>query len=573
MHREFVAHLVPYVRPYGAKALGVIALSFAMAAVGGFQVGLVRPIFDRGLDPEASDLEIWILSGKLLALALIHVPCRFYHFYWMRFIMERATYVLRGEIFEKMQRLPMAYFHHNKRGHLVSHMVNDTRIYSQGFRAFVDLVREPLKGVVYMAMAFWFDWKLATLLVLTFPVLVLIFHVSGKRIRAHQGQVQVNHGELTHNVAEIVGAQKIVKAFNLQGFARRRFAGTQDRFFTEQMKTSFVEEMAHPFVDVVGGVALSLVIVFAHYRIQSGETTVGEFVAFITALTLFMQPVRKLSQANIELSQASAAHARIQELMGRGEEADAGRTEVAEFRDAIEIDDVTFKYGLREDNIIKGLSFTVRKGQKTALVGLSGSGKSTFFNLLLGLYPVEEGQIRIDGVPLADIRLRSLRRLFGLVSQDIFLFHDTILMNLTMGQPFSEAEVEEALEVSHAREFVDRLPDGVETVIGERGVLLSGGQQQRLTIARAFLQDTAVLLFDEATSALDNASERVVQKALDRAARDKTVITIAHRLSTIQDYDQILVLDEGRLVERGVHEELMAARGSYFKFHQMSVKG
>ena len=234
------------------------------------------------------------------------------------------------------------------------------------------------------------------------------------------------------------------------------------------------------------------------------------------------------------------------------------------------IDNITFGYG--ENDVIQNLSLTIKKGQKVALVGLSGSGKSTLINLLLGLYPIEHGQIFIDGIAINQIRLRELRKLFGLVSQDIFLFHDSIKSNLTVGGEFTDAEVQKALEVSYASEFVDKLPQGLGTIIGDRGAKLSGGQQQRLTIARAFLQNTDILLFDEATSALDNESEKVVQHALEAIAGNKTVIAVAHRLSTIQDYDQIFVMKDGKLIENGTHSELINNNSEYKKLYELSLK-
>ena len=336
------------------------------------------------------------------------------------------------------------------------------------------------------------------------------------------------------------------------------------------MRTTFVEEMAHPFVEVVGAIAFSGVIVFAHYRIQSGETSVGEFVSFIAALALFMDPIRKFSQANVHLSQSQAASDRIHKLLETPEEVDDGQIVEASFKDEIKVDDLTFSYG--EGDVLKNFSMEVKRGEKVALVGLSGSGKSTLINLLLGLYPVSKNKITIDGEEISQYNLFALRTLFGLVSQDIFLFNDTIRNNLCLGKDFSDEQIKEALDVAYCHEFIDKLSDGLETIVGDRGTRLSGGQQQRITIARAYLQESPILLFDEATSALDNESEKVVQKALENIAGDKTVIAVAHRLSTIQDFDRIYVLHEGHLVEQGNHQELIAARGEYSKLYELSQK-
>jgi subfamily B ATP-binding cassette protein MsbA len=560
--------LYPYIAPHKRRALGAILLSFALAAIGGAQVSLVKPLFDRGLSASASREDALILALQLLALGLLNFPCRFFHFYWLRYIMDRATCSVREEIFSKLMRLPASFFGKSKQGDLISHILNDTNIFAQGFKATIDLIREPLKAIVYLSMAFWADWQLTIIIFVLAPFLITIFGVSGKKVKKNQGDIQREQGELTHSIAEGISAHKITKAFNLQNFVFSRFAKTQKSFFTAQMRTTFVEEMAHPFVEVIGAMAFAGVIVFAHHRIQIGETTIGEFISFIAALALFMDPIRKFSQANVKLSQAQAASERIHKLLDTPEEVDQGLISEAEFSEGIIVEGLKFSYG--EGDVIKNLNLKVNKGEKVALVGLSGSGKSTLINLLLGLYPFSEGRVLIDGKPLQDYSLHGLRSFFGLVSQDIFLFNDTILNNLCLGKNFSDEQIAEALNVAYCDEFINKLPDGLETIVGDRGTRLSGGQQQRITIARAYLQESPILLFDEATSALDNESEKVVQKALENLAGHKTVIAVAHRLSTIQDYDRIYVLHEGSLVEEGTHKELCALGGEYAKLYELS---
>lgn len=562
--------LWPYIYPLRMRAFGALMLSFVLAGIGAYQVSIIQPIFDSGLDPNAPSSKAWKLAGILLALGVVNFPCRFFHFYWMRYIVDSATCQVREDLFAKLQRLPTGTYARSKQGDMISHVINDSHIFSRGFRALLDLVREPMKAVAYLGMAFWADWQLAGAVLLIAPFLVAIFGISGKKVMNNQGNVQREHGELTHTISEGIGAHKLTKAFNLQNFVVSRFRRAQHSFFNCQMKTTFVEEMAHPFVELVGAAAFSGVIVFAHYRIQSGETSVGEFIAFVAALALFMDPIRKFSQANMHLNQARAASDRIFKMLEAEEERDDGQVEVETFKDKIEIQNLSFSYG--EDDVLKDLNLTIKRGKKIAFVGLSGSGKSTLVNLLLGLYPIERGEIRLDGHNLKEIKLHSLRSLFGLVSQDIFLFHDTVRDNLCLGEDFSEEQIREALDVAYVSEFVDKLPQGLDTKIGDRGTRLSGGQQQRLTIARAFLHRPEIMLFDEATSALDNESELIVQKALEQLGADKTVIAVAHRLSTIQDYDQIYVMSEGRAVETGTHHELMERGGEYAKLYELSQK-
>ncbi|MBC7427426.1 MAG: ABC transporter ATP-binding protein [Bacteriovorax sp.] len=568
--KSLTKQLWPYVRPYKKIAIPAFLLSFFLAALEGYRLKLIKPIFDHGLSPTATPREIYILAGSIFLVSLINFPIRFFHFYGMRFVGEKINADLRSGIFSKLQKLPTAFYNQNKQGRLLSTILNDAEIFAQSFKASIDIVREPLEALVYLWVAFSTDWQLTLVILIVGPLFVLIFQVSGKKIKINQSEVQEGRAEFTHNLSEGLSGHKVTKAFNLQSFVMNRFKKSQDYYFHFTMKTSKVEELAHPLVEVIGGVAFSLIIVFSYYRIRSGAMTVGSFIQFGIALALLMDPIRKYSQANIKLGQGRAAADRINEILNLEEEVDMGNFEIKSLERDIVISNVTFGYN--ENPVLSNFSLQVNKGQKVALVGLSGSGKSTLINLLLGLYPISQGSIKIDGRPLPDIKLKSLRKLFGLVSQDIFLFHDTIKANLTIGGNFTDAEIRKALEVSYASEFVDKLPQGLETIIGDRGAKLSGGQQQRLTIARAFLQNTDILLFDEATSALDNESEKVVQRALEAIAGNKTVIAVAHRLSTVQDYDRIFVLKDGILIEEGTHAELMSNANEYKKLYELSLK-
>lgn len=561
--------LYPYVCPYKGMLALAIFLSLVISLIKGAEVWLIKDIVNS-LNPNSPSTMALKVAGILLLLGLINYPARFYHFYLTRYVVDKANCTLRSALYSKLQNLPLSFFNKEKAGNLTSHVFNDSNIFTQGIKSSIDLIREPLTALVMLGQAIYTDWQLTLVILLVAPLFVVIFVKSGKKVRAHQEIVQEQMGSMTHNINEGIAGQKTLKAFNLQSYVLKRFKQAQDQFFKYQMKTTAVEEHAHPLVEFVGSMAFAGVIVFAHYRIQAKGLTTGDFIKFVAALALLMDPLRKYGQANVRMNQALAAGKRIISLMQLQEEKDEGLIELKEFKDKIEIDNVSFSYG--EGLAISQFSVTIPKGKRVAFVGLSGSGKSTLINLLLRLYPIQHGEIRIDGIPLQKYTLQSIRKIFGLVTQDIFLFHDTILENLAVGRPLKNEEIEKAIDVACAREFIKDLPQGINTIIGDRGTRLSGGQCQRLTIARAFLQNSPILLFDEATSALDNASEKLVQEALERLAGSKTVLAVAHRLSTIQNYDSIIVMRSGERVEEGTHQELMEAKGEYFKLYELGQR-
>jgi ATP-binding cassette, subfamily B, bacterial MsbA len=564
---ELIKTLLSYIAPFKGKIIASVILSFCLASIKFAQAYLVKPIFDHGLSEAATFQQAMILSGILLTLGVINFPCRFYHFYWIRYVVDAATCSIREEIFKKLQGLPIDYYNKAKQGQLISLMLNDTQIFAQGLKSSVDLIREPLTAAFMLGLAIYRDWQLTGVIFLVTPLFIIIFMKSGKKVRVNQGRVQEELSEMAHVVSEGIVGQKVTKAFNLQEYVIQRFRNEQKKFFGAQMDTTHSEEVAHPLVEFVGAIAFSGVILFAHHRISSGAMTTGDFVSFITALALLMDPIRKFSQANIKINQSRAAGERIFKLLDTEEEVSGQDMGIPHFTDKIEVENLTFSYG--DHQVIKNLNLTIKKGEKVGLVGLSGSGKSTLVHLLLGLYPITEGDIKIDGHSIKNWKLKSLRNLFAFVGQDVFLFNDTIRENLCLGEDLSQADIDRALEVSYATEFVKTMPEKLNSEVGERGAKLSGGQKQRVTIARAFLKDADVLLFDEATSSLDNESEKIVQKALEKLTIGKTVLAVAHRLSTIQNFDKIYVLSEGRIVESGNHLQLMEKSGQYARLYEL----
>jgi subfamily B ATP-binding cassette protein MsbA len=448
--------------------------------------------------------------------------------------------------------------------------MNDTQVFSEAFKNSLEVIREPITALSLLGVAFYHDWQLTLIIFAVSPLFVITFNVTGKRIRRYVGRAQQDQAEMTHVVGETLSGQKIVKAFGLQDYVVSRFERLQEKFIEHRTKSNSAEEHSHPLVELIGSIAFAGVIIFAHHRITSGALTTGGFISFVASLAMFMDPVRRFSKANAKINQARAAASRIFHLLSASEEVQKREKDLPGFYREIEFRHVVFSYG--EGVILKDFNLVIKKGEKIGLVGLSGSGKSTLISLLLRLYPLRSGEILIDGVNIEEYSLESVRKIFSLVSQDVFLFNDTVRENLTTGEVFSEEDIESALDISYASEFIKDLPQGIETSIGDRGLRLSGGQAQRITIARAFLKNRDVLLFDEATSALDNESEKIVQEALERVAGDKTVIAVAHRLSTLKDFHRIVVMKDGVKIEEGSHPQLMKLGGEYQKLYELSLR-
>lgn len=567
---EVLKLMFPYLRPFWKQSLVAVLLALPLAALKAYEAYLVKDVFDKGFAPGSPPEEAWKLAAILAALGFINYPLRYFHYFGLRMVVDRCTCTIRDQLFRKFQKLPSSYFATHKQGNLVSVMMNDTNIFSDAFKNALEVIREPLTAIALLSVAFYHDWQLTLIIFAASPVFIIIFDRLGRRIRKYVGLAQQDTADMTHAVSESLAGQRIAKAFGLGEYLTSRFTKLQDRFLYNRRYSNSAEEHSHPAVELVGSLAFAGVIVFAHHRINSGALTTGGFLSFVAALAMFMDPVRKFSKANAKLNQARAASHRIMGLLAVPEEPVTGNHKQSSINQSIEFRNVSFSYG--DNTVVRDFSLKINKGQKIGLVGLSGSGKSTLISLILRLYPIESGEILIDGVDIKKWDLDSLRNLFALVSQEVFLFNDTVRENLTTGYGDPEEQIQNALQVSYAQEFISQLPEGLDTSIGDRGTRLSGGQGQRITIARAFLRNRDILLFDEATSALDNESEKIVQAALEQVAGHKTVIAVAHRLSTLKNYDRIVVMKEGRKIEEGTHESLMSSGGEYRKLYELSLR-
>lgn len=566
--KKLLLQIWPYIKPYKKQAIIAVLCLIPMAMTKAYIAYFIKNVIDGIFNEQATFDYALMLAGTIVGVTLLTYPLRFIHYFGLRMVVDKALCDLRRDLYKKFQNLPSSYFSEARQGKLLSIMVDDTKMFAMSFNSAIAIIREPITALGLLGVMVYHDWQLTAIVFGIIPFFIIVFNVTGKRIKRYVKKSQEDQSVMTHHASEGLSGQKIIKAFGLQKYMIHRFDQAQNQFLGNKKISNSTEEHSHPLIEVLISIAFGVVIIASFLRAQDGELTFGEFFSFVGAFGMFMDPIRRYSKANAKLNQAKASAERIFNIMKVEEEEDLGSVGDFEFKDSIEFQNVSFSYG--KGDVLKDFNLKINKGEKVALVGLSGSGKSTALSLLLRLYDYSKGKIIIDGKELKEYKLQKLRELFALVSQDVFLFNDTVKENIKAGEDFSDEQLAHAFEVSYANEFVDSLPAGVETEIGDRGLKLSGGQAQRLTIARAFLRDCPILLFDEATSALDNESERIVQKALEKVAAHKTVLAVAHRLSTIQNYDRIIVMKEGQKVQEGTHCELMSSDGEYKKLYELS---
>jgi subfamily B ATP-binding cassette protein MsbA len=424
-----------------------------------------------------------------------------------------------------------------------------------------------------IVVVFYQNWKLAIIAVIVFPLATLPITEFGKRLRKFSRRSQEQMGSITTFLHETITGNRIVKAFSMEEYEKRRFAADNDRFFRTVFKRARIRALSHPLMELIGGVGVACVIWVGGYSVIRGEMTPGTFFSFMAALFMLYNPIRDLNKVNLEFQEGLAAATRVFELLDTLPDIkdNAGAFPLLPISKGIDFRDVTFKYD--GEPVLKNISFQVRPGEVIAIVGMSGAGKTSLVNLLPRFYDIAEGQILFDGCDIRKVTIQSLRGQIGLVTQQTILFNDTVRNNIAYGsQERPDQEMIEAAKAANAHDFIMRLDQGYDTWIGEQGAKLSGGERQRLSIARALLKNAPILILDEATSSLDSDSEAEVQKALDRLMENRTVFVIAHRLSTIRNADRILVLSSGELVEEGTHDELMARQGEYHRLHELQFK-
>jgi subfamily B ATP-binding cassette protein MsbA len=564
--------LKPYLRPFVWLIAGSAVLAVPLAALRASPALIIKYAIDDALKAPTAH-KLLMFAATVLGIYLVNFVVRFFHYYFLRIVIARVNQKLKNDLFEHLLGLSSESFTTQSNGSLIARVTQDTHNIDIGLACINILIREPITFLFLLGYALHLNWRLTLITFLIFPPLAFVFSATGRNIKRYIRRMQESNATIFSTLQETFTGIRVIKTFRLEKYVRKKFRERAENYTKFQLKTARLEEAAHPIVELLTAFTIAGVVYYGGLQIMHGEMTQGDLIAFFATFAFMMDRLRDLNDVNMKLNQAAASCERIFEVFDwRSKIQDPPMPkELETLKQGIQIDGVSFAYpDAPSREILRNVSFDVKKGQIVALVGASGAGKSSLISLLPRLFDVNEGAIRIDGTDIRQFRVEDVRKLIAVVSQDVFLFNDTIEENIRCGRlSATRAEVREAARRAHAADFIEQLPDGYQAIVGDRGQKLSGGERQRISIARAFLREAPILILDEATSSLDTASERAVQEALDELMINRTTLVIAHRLSTIRHADHIIVLKQGEIVEEGVHDELLKKGGEYAHFHQV----
>ncbi len=567
--------LVRYLLRYRVRLFAALVCSGMVAALTGANAYLVQPVLD-GIFISKDQTLLIVLPIVIVVVAILKAGFSFGQNYLMNYVGNNAVADIRQELFLQLMRMPVGFHDANTSGRLVSRVMNDVNLMANAVAGVLrDFFQQGLTFLAMLGVILYMNWKLAALSVVVVPLSVHTMVRMGKRLRGLAARGQERMGDMSSALQETLAGIRIVKAFGREEAECQRFQTSNRAYLGASMKAIQVSVLTSSHMEVIGVFGIAGIIWYGGYLVIHGTMTPGAFFSFLTAMVMAYTPIRKLSGANNIIQQALSAAVRVFEVLDMETEwqRDRGRAELPTIVRSMDFDHVAFQYNGSEHPAVTDITLRIAAGEMVALVGSSGSGKSTLVSLVPRFYEPTSGRVLIDGHDIREVTLRSLRAQIGIVSQDTMLFDDTVRNNIAFGRAgASDEEIVRAAQLAYAHEFIQRLPDGYQTMIGENGVKLSGGERQRLAIARAILRDPPILILDEATSALDSESERIVQLALANLMKNRTTLVIAHRLSTVQNADRIVVLDRGRVVKSGRHEELLRRGGPYSRLHAIQFR-
>ena len=563
--------LLGYIKPYWRVfALSVLSMVVA-AATEPLLPALLKPMLD-GTFVHKDETVVRLAPLLIVLIFLVRGVASFVATYAIGWVGNKLVMDLRDEMFRKLLALPTRFYDHHATGNLISKLTYDvTQVTAAATNVVTICIRDTIIIIGLLGWLFYLNWQLTLLSLIMVPIIALVIRTINSRLRFASRDSQRAMGDITQVIEESISAHKVVKLFGGQQYESDRFSTQANWVRRHTMKQAAASAANVPIVQMVAAIALAGIVYLATVQSRSDQTTVGAFLSFIAAMLMLTAPLKRLTSVSEFLQRGLAAAESIFELLDTPGETDSGKTVIARATGRLEFEHVNLAYQDDGRLALRDICLEIPAGQVVALVGASGSGKSTLANLVPRFYSPSSGRITLDGYDLAELTLASLRANIALVSQEVVLFNDSVAANIAYGQmrEVSEAEIIAAAQAAHAMEFIREMPQGLQTLVGERGVRLSGGQRQRIAIARAILKNAPILILDEATSALDSESERHVQAALETLMQQRTTLVVAHRLSTIENANRIVVLKKGEIVETGTHHELLAKGGVYAQLHSI----
>ncbi|MDE1473859.1 lipid A ABC transporter ATP-binding protein/permease MsbA [Xenorhabdus bovienii] len=563
--------LWPLITPF-KLGLAVAAIALVINAAGDtLMLSLLKPLLDEGFGKADMSVLEW-MPLVVIGLMLLRGISGFISSYCISWVSGKVVMQMRRRLFTHMMGMPVSFFDQQSTGTLLSRITYDSeQVASSSSGALVTVVREGASIIGLFILMFYYSWELSLILIVIAPIVALVIRLVSVRFRNISKNMQNSMGMVTTSAEQMLKGHKEVLIFGGQKIETKRFNKVSNHMRQQGMKMVSASSISDPIIQLIASFALAFVLYAASFPEIMGALTAGKITVVFSSMIALMRPLKSLTNVNAQFQRGMAACQTLFAILDMEQEKDEGKLELKKAKGDLEFRNVTFCYPTKDHPALKSISMTIPKGKTVALVGRSGSGKSTIANLLTRFYDINEGGIMLDGHDLREYSLSSLRSQIALVSQNVHLFNDTVANNIAYASEgkFSREEIERAAEMAYAMDFIKKLDQGLDTMIGENGVLLSGGQRQRIAIARALLRDSPILILDEATSALDTESERAIQAALDELQKNRTSLVIAHRLSTIENADEIIVVEDGFIVEKGNHLVLLEKDGAYAQLHRM----